>query len=47
MNQTTAADERDAKGWLLLKRALEVLGWLAAVALFAFASRAVLAASSG
>jgi hypothetical protein len=36
--------ERDARRLLIMKRVLEVLGWLTAVALFAFASHAVFAA---
>jgi hypothetical protein len=38
--------ERDARRLLIMKRVFEVLGWLTAVALFAFASHAVLAAGS-
>ena len=38
-----AGRERGARRLLLVKRALEILGWLTAVALFAFASHAVLA----
>ena len=38
-----AVREREARRLLFVKRALEVLGWLTAVALFAFASHAVLA----
>jgi hypothetical protein len=36
--------ERDARRLLIMKRVLEVLGWLTAFALFAFASHAVFAA---
>lgn len=43
MNEVTMLVERDARRWMMLKRVLEVLGWLAAFALFAFAGRAVLA----
>jgi hypothetical protein len=38
--------EREARRLLIMKRVLEVLGWLTAVALFAFASHAVFAAGS-
>ena len=41
-----AARERGARRLLLMKRALEVLAWLAAVALFAFAGHAVFAAAA-
>jgi hypothetical protein len=40
----TAQRERSARRLLIMKRVLEVLGWLTAFALFAFASHAVLAA---
>jgi hypothetical protein len=40
----SARRERDARRLLVMKRVLEVLGWLTAVALFAFASHAVFAA---
>jgi hypothetical protein len=39
-----ARQERDDRRLRLMKRVVEVLGWLTAVALFAFASHAVLAA---
>jgi hypothetical protein len=42
-NQLTQR-EKDARRLLVMKRVLEVLGWLTAVALFAFASHAVFAA---
>jgi hypothetical protein len=41
--EPTENEMKDARRRLMLKRALEVVGWLAAVALFAFAGRAVLA----
>jgi hypothetical protein len=41
--ETAEVGMRDARRRLLMKRALEVVGWLLAVALFAFAGRAVLA----
>ena len=46
MNETNeqSGREREARRLLFVKRALELLGWLMAVALFAFASHAVLAA---
>jgi hypothetical protein len=40
----SAQQERDARRLLIMKRVLEVLGWLTAFALFAFASHAVFAA---
>jgi hypothetical protein len=40
----SAPEGRDARRLLVMKRVLEVLGWLTAFALFAFASHAVLAA---
>jgi hypothetical protein len=40
----SARKERDARRLLIMKRVLEVLGWLTAVALFAFATHAVFAA---
>jgi hypothetical protein len=42
-NQLTQS-EKDARRLLVMKRVVEVLGWLTAVALFAFASHAVFAA---
>jgi hypothetical protein len=39
-----ARQERDDRRMLVMKRVVEVLGWLTAVALFAFASHAVFAA---
>jgi hypothetical protein len=45
INHEPAETERKAKRLLIMKRVLEVLGWLTAVALFAFASHAVFAAS--
>jgi hypothetical protein len=36
--------EKDARRLIVMKRVVEILGWLTAVALFAFASHAVLAA---
>jgi hypothetical protein len=39
--------EKDARRLLVMKRVLEVLGWLTAVALFAFAGHAVFAAGQG
>jgi hypothetical protein len=39
-----ARDERRAKTAFVLKATFEVLAWLAALALFAYAGRAVLAA---
>ena len=39
-----AEREREARRLLVIKRALEVVGWLTAFALLAFASHAVLAA---
>ena len=42
-NQLTQ-NEKDARRLLVMKRVAEVLGWLTAVALFAFASHAVFAA---
>lgn len=43
-NQLTQS-EKDARRLLFMKRVVEVLGWLTAVALFAFASHAVFAAA--
>src|SRR5215204_6536652 len=45
MNTNTVQAEREARRLLIMKRVLEVLGWLTAVALFAFAGHAVLAAA--
>jgi len=45
MNTNTVQAEREARRLLIMKRVLEVLGWLTAVALFAFASHAVFAAA--
>jgi hypothetical protein len=44
MNTNTGRAERDARRLHVMKRIFEVLGWLTAVALFAFASHAVFAA---
>jgi hypothetical protein len=44
INNEPAEMERKAKRLLIMKRVLEILGWLTAVALFAFASHAVFAA---
>src|SRR5215213_10904760 len=43
-NESTRS-EKQARRLLMMKRVLEVLGWLTAVALFAFAGHAVLAAA--
>jgi hypothetical protein len=45
MNTDTGQAERDARRLHVMKRVFEVLGWLTAVALFAFASHAVFAAA--
>jgi hypothetical protein len=45
MWEVAEAGLRDERRRLLLKRALEVVGWLVALALLAFAGRAVLAAA--
>jgi hypothetical protein len=45
MNTDTGQTEREARRLLIMKRVFEVLGWLTAVALFAFASHAVFAAT--
>ena len=42
VEQQLTQSERDARRLLVMKRVVEVLGWLTAVALFAFASHAVL-----
>jgi hypothetical protein len=42
--QQADAQEREARRKLIMKRTIEILGWLTAVALFAFAGHAVLAA---
>jgi len=47
MNADDEQAEREARRMLIVKRVLEVLGWLTAVALLAFASHAVFAADSG
>jgi hypothetical protein len=44
MNTDTVRTEREARRLLIMKRVLEVLGWLTAVALFVFAGHAVFAA---
>jgi hypothetical protein len=44
INNEPTKRERDARRLLIMKRVLEVLGWLTAVALFAFAGHAVFAA---
>jgi hypothetical protein len=44
INNETTKTQREAGRWLTMKRVLEILGWLTAVALFAFAGRAVFAA---
>jgi hypothetical protein len=46
MNTDTEQAEKDARRLLVMKRIFEVLGWLTAVALFAFASHAVFAANA-
>ncbi|HEX6186066.1 MAG TPA: hypothetical protein VFZ44_19410 [Pyrinomonadaceae bacterium] len=46
MNTNTGQAEKDARRLLVMKRIFEVLGWLTAVALFAFASHAVFAAAN-
>ena len=43
--EPTENERRESRRMLIVKRVLEILGWLAAVALFAFASRAVFAAT--
>src|SRR5215213_9641570 len=45
MNTNTGQAEKDARRLLVMKRVFEILGWLTAVALFAFASHAVFAAT--
>jgi cell division protein FtsB len=45
INDESTERERNARRLLIMKRVLEILGWLTAVALFAFASHAVFAAS--
>ena len=45
MNADDEQAEREARRMLIVKRVLEVLGWLTAVALLAFASHAVFAAT--
>ena len=45
MDTNNEQAEREARRLLIMKRVLEVLGWLTAVALFAFASHAVFAAT--
>jgi len=47
MNADDEQAEREARRMLIVKRVLEVLGWLTAVALLAFASHAVFAADGG
>ena len=48
LEQQLTQGEKDARRLLVMKRVVEILGWLTAVALFAFASHAVLAqAGSG
>ncbi|PYT05263.1 MAG: hypothetical protein DMF65_00585 [Acidobacteria bacterium] len=47
MNANDEQAEREARRMLIVKRVLEVLGWLTAVALLAFASHAVFAADGG
>jgi hypothetical protein len=42
LEQHLTRSDRDARRWLVMKRVVEVLGWLTAVALFAFAGHAVL-----
>src|SRR3712207_4853062 len=42
----TDSERREARRRLIMKRVLEVLGWLTAVALFAFAGHSVLAQST-
>jgi hypothetical protein len=47
LNEQTETQTKEARRRLFMKRAIEVLGWLTAVALFAFASHAVFAAPVG
>ena len=47
MNADDEQAEREARRMLIVKRVFEVLGWLTAVALLAFASHAVFAADGG
>ncbi|HWW73893.1 MAG TPA: hypothetical protein VNZ44_00770 [Pyrinomonadaceae bacterium] len=46
MNEVNEQAEREARRLLVMKRALEVVAWLAAVALLAFAGHAVFAAAA-
>jgi hypothetical protein len=46
MDADTVQTEKEARRLLVMKRVLEVLGWLTAVALFAFAGHAVFAAAA-
>jgi hypothetical protein len=47
LEQQLTQSEKDARRLLIMKRVVEVLGWLTAVALFAFASHAVLGQTGG
>jgi len=44
MFELAEAETRDARRWVVMRRVFEIVGWLAAFALFAFAGQAVLAA---
>jgi hypothetical protein len=44
MSEAAEIQAREARRWLLMKRVFEIVGWLAAAALLAFAGRAVVAA---